>query len=248
MKKKTYYKELRKQGITNFRRTLILKDRYGTYCNKPLSLQCVGTFRGAEIVAYPVWTLNWMYGRTRKGKETIDVGDVKYATVNFPICCKIGGVFSAEYYYGHTDYPYIATLKLLKIKKHKGRYALVKVKVLFVGNPISWVKTISEEKKLEIASMPYDELLKIDDASYVSCECIGSRKFYEVRWTDYGGDEYYSELIYMDDDGIDHLVHSDYTCFEDDQSFYGDRILGIHESGPFYKMEEFKSYLHSNEE
>ena len=72
---------------------------------------------------------------------------------------------------------------------------------------------------------------------YVSYECVEPHKFYQVSGSNGGGDEFYEELIYTDDDGIDHLVHGKYSFMvEEDNSFYGDRILGLHKSGPFYEM------------
>lgn len=49
-----------------------------------------GYFIGAETAAY----LNCMRQvRNRKGKQRIEVGDIRYAKVYFPICCKIGDEF-----------------------------------------------------------------------------------------------------------------------------------------------------------
>ena len=61
MKKKKYHKELRKQGIKNFKRVLMLKCHVcGKYENKTLMLHSdePGYFIGAETAAY----LNCMRG------------------------------------------------------------------------------------------------------------------------------------------------------------------------------------------
>ncbi len=93
MKKKRYHKELRKQGIKNFKRVLMLKCLVcGKYENKTLMLHSEEPryFVGAETAAY-LNCMRWV--RNRKGKQRIEVGDIRYAKVYFPICCKIGDEF-----------------------------------------------------------------------------------------------------------------------------------------------------------
>ena len=237
MKNKRYHKELRKQGIKNFKRVLMLKCHVcGKYENKTLMLHSdePGYFVGAETAAY-LNCMRWV--RNRKGKQRIDVGDIRYAIVWFPICCKIGDEFTVvdNEFEEYGEEMYFATLKLLKIKRHFGRSAIVKVKILSLGNYFSFVKTISEEQKVHIAQMGYDYQLGNND--WVELRHIGEHKLYAVCCQYGGGDEHYEDLIYTDNDGIDHLVYSSYESFHEDQCFIGDKILGLHKLSPFYEFE-----------
>lgn len=236
MKKKKYHKELRKQGIKNFKRVLMLKCHVcGKYENKPLMLHSdkYGYFIGAETAAY-LNCMRWI--RNRKGKQRIEVGDIRYAIVSFPICCKIGDEFVvAENEFEEFEEMFVATLKLLRIKKHSERSAIVKVKILSLGNYFSFVKTISEEQKVHIVQMGYE--YKLGNNDWVELRYIGKQKLYAVCCDYGGGDERYEDLIYTDNNGIDHLVYSSYESFHERQCFLGDKILGLHKLSPFYEFE-----------
>lgn len=236
MKKKKYHKELRKQGIKNFKRVLMLKCHVcGKFECNPLMLNSdePGYFIGAETAAY-LNCMRWI--RNRKGKQRIEVGDIRYAIVYFPICCKIGDEFVvAENEFEEFEEMFFATLKLLKIKRHTGRSAIVKVKILSLGNYFSFMKTISEEQKVHIAQMGYE--YKLGNNDWIELRCIGKQKLYAVCCVYGGGDERYEDLIYTDNNGIDHLVYSSYESFHEHQCFLGDKILGFHKLSPFYEFE-----------
>lgn len=203
-------------------------------CN-PLMLHSdkFGYFIGAETAAY-LNCMRWI--RNRKGKQRIEVGDIRYAIVYFPICCKIGDEFVvAENEFEEFEEMYVATLKLLKIKKYSERSAIVKVKIISWGNYFSFVKTISEEQKVHIAQMGYE--YKLHNNEWVELRCIGKHKLYAVCCEYGGGDELFEDLIYTDNDGIDHLVYSSYESFHEHQCFLGDKILGLHKLSPFYEFE-----------
>lgn len=189
-----------------------------------------GYFIGAETAAY----LNYMrWIRNRKGKQRIAVGDIRYTIVSFPICCKIGDEFVVAE--NEFEEMYFATLKLLKIKKHSERSAIVKVKILSLGNYFSFVKTISEEQKVHIAQMGYEYKLGNNDCGEL--RDVGKHKLYAVCCQYGGGDERYEDLIYTDNNGIDHLVYSSYESFHENQCFLGDKILELHKFSPFYEFE-----------
>ena len=236
MKNKRYHKELRKQGIKNFKRVLMLKCHVcGKYENKTLMLHSdePGYFVGAETAAY-LNCMRWV--RNRKGKQRIDVGDIRYAIVWFPICCKIGDEFTVvdNEFEEYGEEMYFATLKLLKIKRHFGRSAIVK-EILSLGNYFSFVKTISEDQKVHIAQMDYEYKLGNNDC--VELRYVGKHKLYAVCCQYGGGDERYEDLIYTDNNGIDHLVYSSYESFHTAQCFLGDKILGLHKFSPFCEFE-----------
>ena len=236
MKKKKYHNELRKQGIKNFKRVLMLKCHVcGKFECNPLMLHSdkFGYFIGAETAAY-LNCMRWI--RNRKGKQRIEVGDIRYAIVYFPICCKIGDEFVvAENEFEEFEEMYVATLKLLKIKRHTGRSAIVKVKILSLGNYFSFMKTISEEQKVHIAQMGYE--YKLGNNDWIELRCIGKQKLYAVCCVYGGGDERYEDLIYTDNNGIDHLAYSSYESFHECQCFLGDKILGLHKFSPSYEFE-----------
>ena len=130
---------------------------------------------------------------------------------------------------------FVATLKLLKIKRHTGRSAIVKVKILSLGNYFSFMKTISEEQKVHIAQMGYE--YKLGNNDWIELRCIGKQKLYAVCCEYGGGYERYEDLIYTDNNGIDHLVYSSYESFHECQCFLGDKILRLHKLSPFCEFE-----------
>jgi hypothetical protein len=107
VKKKKYHKELRKQGIKNFKRVLILKCHVcGKFECNPLMLNSdePGYFIGAETAAY-LNCMRWI--RNRKGKQRIEVGDIRYAIVYFQAATDIpfGGADISADYELHAPYP-----------------------------------------------------------------------------------------------------------------------------------------------
>lgn len=194
----------------------------GIVNDKPLTMESLDTSTQswAKVVAYnDILTLC---------QEDIvpEVGDVLNVHVCYPFCCREGDVFSATFHKG------FITFRLLNIKKYQVHKAKLHVKVIAKGNLLSFVEPVSEDVKQQLESTKQynytepggDELCRYD---YVDENVV---KFNNSL----GGDVYYSDYVYTDADGIDHLVKSHYADFTQNEDYYGDKVLGYHKYSPYF--------------
>lgn len=156
---------------------------------------------------------------------SVNVGDVLMVSVRYPVYCEVGGVFSATI--GDDDGEFI-TMELLNIEENDGYIALLCVRVIALGNRISFVKLVSKEEKQRLMeSQTYDYSIIDFHGEYVDYGYISDNMIH-LEDDFGGGDVIYEDYIYTDDDGIDHLVQKCYMDFDNKEAYFGDKVLGFH--------------------
>ncbi len=164
------------------------------------------------------------------------VGDVLEVDVNYPVCCKVGGIFSALF----DDFDGIEgtfiTMRLLSIESQEEISAVLKIKIIAICNRLFFVKPVGEEKKKELLESHYYD--------YDAPPGTGVASYFYIDDdiaqfnNDFGGDVFYSDFIFTDVDGIDHLVQSNYDCWDNREAYFGDKVLGFHADSPYFRAPE----------
>lgn len=210
--------------ISKYGKAVVLHSRYsdGKVCTTPLARPS----NWVRLAAYP--SSYWDSDRLSLGMYK--VGKKLRMYMFFPFYCKIGDTFSVSFKDNHFLGHFI-TCQLLGIIELHNSYAIVSVKVLSEGNYLSFVKKVDDTAKARFEqSRCYENIPslyhKVEDGTY-----IGNRVIY-CKDVMGGGDEILENYIFTDDDGIDHLVQSNYRGFEECECLYGDKILGYHEYCP----------------
>lgn len=167
---------------------------------------------------------------------TPKVGDVLEVDVNYPVCCRVGGIFSALF----DDFDGIEgtfiTMRLLSIESQEESSAVLKIEIIAICNRLFFVKPVSEEKK--------EELLESHYYDYDAPPGTGVASYFYIEddvaqfENDFGGDVFYSDFIFTDVDGIDHLVQSNYDCWDNREAYFGDKVLGFHADSPYFRAPE----------
>ncbi len=164
------------------------------------------------------------------------VGDVLEVDVNYPVCCKVGGIFSALF----DDFDGIEgtfiTMRLLSIESQEEISAVLNIKIIAICNRLFFVKSVGEEKKKELLESHYYD--------YDAPPGTGVASYFYIDDdiaqfnNDFGGDVFYSDFIFTDVDGIDHLVQSNYDCWDNREAYFGDKVLGFHADSPYFRAPE----------
>lgn len=130
------------------------------------------------------------------------------------------------------------TLQLLGIINIDNSWAYISVKVVSEGSYLSFVKKVSDEQKATLEqSAKYSYTPSWDNSwdwykQTIRGIRVGERLFI-CRWDDFlGGPDKYEDYIYTDDDGIDHLVQSNYRSWHEKETLFGDKVLGFHKYCP----------------
>lgn len=155
-------------------------------------------------------------------------GDELNIQVKYPVCCKEGEVFVATH--GYNDAFYV--MRLLNIKKYKEHTAKLHVRILSVGNRLSYVEKVTEEEKQGLReNQTYHYVAPCGDSQpqygYISKDIACFRN-------SFGGDVWYEDYVFTDTDGIDHLVQSCYKDFDKSEAYFGDKVLGYHLFSPYF--------------
>ncbi len=188
---------------------------------KPLSADSETTYGPdwVKIAAYMECITTGDY-KVAKAK----VGDVLEIGVVFPVCCDVGGVFSVTTEYDKWEF---ITLELLEIIENKGCSADLRVRVVARGNKLSFIKPVSEKEKQRLEeSRSYDYDFN-EHGDNVEHEYLSDNMIQLIDDSG-GGDVTDYDFIYIDDDGIDHLVLKAFEAFEYRQAYFGDKVLGYH--------------------
>lgn len=164
------------------------------------------------------------------------VGDVLEVDVNYPVCCKVGGIFSAIF----DDFDGIEgifiTMRLLSIESQEESSGVLKVEIIAICNRLFFVKPVDEGKKQELLESHYYD--------YDAPPGTGVASYFYIKDdiaqfdNDFGGDVFYSDFIFTDVDGIDHLVQSNYDCWDNREAYFGDKVLGFHADSPYFRAPE----------
>lgn len=151
------------------------------------------------------------------------VGDVLEVDVNYPVCCKVGGIFSALF----DDFDGIEgtfiTMRLLSIESQEEISVVLKIKIIAICNRLFFVKPVGEEKKKELLESHYYD--------YDAPQGTGVASYFYIEDdiaqfnNDFGGDVFYSDFIYTDEEGIDHLVQSKYDCWDNREAYFGEKVM-----------------------
>lgn len=194
----------------------------GNKNNEPLRVGTRERYRWAKAAAY----LDCLTFCDKKAEPK--VGDVLNVQVEYPVCCKEGEVFSATI----GDDGDFVTMRLLNIKKYKIHSAKLHVRILAIRTRQAYVEPVPEEEKQRLRdSKTYDYTLPDGD-------WLGEYHYINKNTIEFsnslGGDIFYYDYIYTDEDGIDHLVQSCYKAFDDQEAYYGDKVLGFHQYSPYF--------------
>ncbi len=186
----------------------------------------MGGFAEAKAAAY--------HGCVQWGKTKPVPGSIVTVKVQYPFFCQIGERFFStfgdeeyenEVYFGEE----FIEAKLLDIVSRERCSAVVTAEVLSVRNQLAFVRRLSaeERKELEKQGYPYD----FPPGDHLAGAYQQTDKLI-CFFNDFGGDIKYLDYIYTDEDGVDHLVRTDYYDFEDAAVFFGDEVLGLHKNCP----------------
>lgn len=188
-------------------------DVCGALNDKPLDINHHGSFDGAVIAVY-LRGVNWN-NQIPVPQTEMDI------IVGFPFCCTVGD----EFWSGYKADQFVES-RLLSVVESYENSAKVHVLILREVNELSFVKPVSEEVKMNLKEKhEYKYVTPGGDSPTPSI--WGSRdRILKLSNTYGGGDLYYSDYIYTDDDGIDHLVTCLYSDGEVGAAFLGDEILG----------------------
>lgn len=174
-----------------------------------------GWFEGATLIAYLCVSF---HGELPEG------GAIASATVDFPFCCKVGECFNAMF-----DYQHVITARLIRIIDTEISSAEVELEVLSVRNMLDFVKPLSRTELSALSSRDYDTSAYPpgDEGLKPIWHSMNDRCYLLSNWL--YEDFNYQITIYTDEDGVDHLVRSLYTGYDDEWCFFGDKVLGFHE-------------------
>lgn len=158
------------------------------------------------------------------------VGDILTLVVDCWVSCKEGEEFSMTIDIEEEYCDGFVTMKVLDIKE-KGEYrAELKVRVVARGDRLSFVKPVPDEEKQrlrESRTYDYDRHQVNFHIGYISDNMIILEDDDEFCVIDY---------IYVDSDGIDHLVLRCYRNPSDDYAYFGDKVLGYHEYNNYFEQ------------
>ena len=205
------------------RRTAVILQSDGGYNAKALDLHSDGSFPGAKVAAssYVEW-----------GDTLPQLHSLVTVKVQYPFFCKTGDCFSAIFSRTADQRSPWITARLIEILSQEQSEALIRGEILAVGDQLSFVRRLSEselERMEEEGLYAYEPLKGNRAVPYVTEDGNWIRLYNE--WG--GGDFSYYHTIYTDEDGVDHLVSSEYVAFEHWHVFYGDQVLGFHRYFPF---------------
>ena len=200
-------------------RKLVLKDEYGNECSTPLTT----SFSWQKMAAYIHKIRFCAENPMPLAGEKLNI------LVYYPVCCWEGERF-ASIFGEEGDF---IVMRLLNIKKYMTYYAKLHVEILSVGNRLSYVKPVSEdEKQCLFESQTYDYHAPFGDGLPEYGYIDTNISFFQNNQG--GGDIVYEDYIYTDEDGIDHLVQRNFYCFERNEAYFGDRVLGYHKFSPYF--------------
>lgn len=160
------------------------------------------------------------------------VGDLLTLLVDCQVSCKEGEEFSMTIDIDEEYCDGFVTMKVLDIKE-KGEYrAELKVRVVARGDRLSFVKPVPDEEKQrlrESRTYDYDRHQVNEHIGYISDNMIilEDTGCGAISAIDY---------IYVDNDGIDHLVLSCRSYTSDPYAYFGDKVLGYHEYNNYFEQ------------
>lgn len=207
----------------------------GDACTTPLTATSNVDYQWVRLTAYSCVDF--------VDNERLDLGMYKVGKklkicMRHPFYCKIGDTFSVTF----GDFSRFITCQLIGILKLEKSYANVCVKVISEGTYLSFVKPVSEKMKDFLGNnQRYDYVAPRGNFRFKYGgeykygplgEYVDDRVFMFYNGMG-GGDEIFSDFIYTDDDGIDHLILNSYHGFHENECFYGDKIIGYHKNCPY---------------
>ena len=204
------------ETVEEEKRTVILHcPGCGEPCTEPLN-PSFNRLQDARLTAY---------GATCR-EEPVP-GSTVTMEVYFPFFCKIGGFFSAVYGAGK-----FMTGILSEIVSRDRSEAVIRAHVMQVGDRFSFVRRLPEEERALLAkSRRYRYDPPPGDGPNPTPEEIGENLI--MLSNDHGGDIYYDDILYTDEDGVDHFVETSYSDFHESWVSFGDQVLGLHKYRPF---------------
>lgn len=212
------------KSTENEKRLLVLKcPTCGHESETPLSVASAKRDKGewVKAVAY-MDCISFCEGNIHP-----EIGNELDINVEYPVCCREGESFSATI---GNDGDFI-TLQLLKIKENNIETAILHVKVLSIHNRWTFVEPVAKEKIMQLSNN-YNYKAPIGDEAARGYSKIGNNTYHFGN--SMGGDIYYDDYIYTDEDGVDHLIQQCYSDFEETVSYYGDKVIGLHINSPYF--------------
>ena len=213
--------------ITKYGKAVVLHSWYSSdeVCTTPLAIPTNLDYKWVRLAAYPCFYVD----SDKLSLGMYKVGRKLRIYMGFPFYCRIGDTFSVSFKDDHFLGRFI-TCQLLGIIELHNSYAIVSVKVLSEGNYLSFVKKVNDTVKARFKqSRCYENTPSLypkkEEGIYIANRVIYCKY-------DMGGDEILENYIFTDNDGIDHLVQSNYSSYHETECLYGDKVLGYHKYCP----------------
>lgn len=211
------------KSTENEKRLLVLSS-CGYKCCTPLSVSSAQRTQGewVKAVAYMDCISFCDDNVNPQLEDELDVN------VEYPVCCREGEAFSATI---GDDGDFI-TLLLLKIKKNNFDSAILRVKVLSIHDRWTFVKPVAKDEIMQLSNT-YNYKAPMSDIAAGGYSKVGNNTYHFSNSMG-GGDIDFDDYIYTDKDGVDHLIQQCYRDFEETESYYGDKVLGLHKNSPYF--------------
>lgn len=190
-----------------------------------IGLYEMGCFDGAALAAYGDARVKW-----KVDSDQIYAGLETTVTVYYPLYCRIGDYFSVCY--GEK----VITAQLKAMLTAEKSSAEVIITVTDVKELLEFIKPLSNDQADKLRGKSYDKSdFPKGNMAKTEWQRLGER--WLMLYISYSDDETGTIYIYTDDAGADHLVKFNYSDFEQDHCFLGDKVLGLHEEiEPFYGL------------
>lgn len=202
-------------------------------------------FYREQIPSYPDpenWKLQFVVMNINWGKENPIPGAIMEVSVGLYYECKVGDTF-----YTVDNDDQIVFARLLSVVSMDRTLPKIRIEVIEVHDILSFVQPVSDieiSRIKEAENYDYEPpFLGTYDISWPIAEFslganIGKRFFFVANPNDGSGVASVIDTIYTDENGIDHLVsrmNRNYSC--DEIMSFGDKVLGLHENCPFFRIE-----------
>lgn len=151
-------------------------------------------------------------------------------SMSFPFCCRIGDTFHALY-----KDTMVVTARLTSFQYLDENNAKVCIEIIEIEDILSFVRPVPDSDKVRMKEQAsYDYIKSAGDLPQPYLRQVDAHTV-TLYNTLGGGDVAYTDYIYTDADGIDHLFMAKCYSIHDDYACIGDTVLGFHENSPFYK-------------
>ena len=200
------------------RNTVILSDPYYGLKYYPLTQPDEGICVYHECVKW--------------GKEKPALESIVDVEVTYPFCCTKGDLFASSF--GRKEYIQGRLLKILSIESGS---AVIRAEIVSTGNWLSFVKRLSRDEIEKLEWQDYKIQPVLTCYSYVTP--LDEKNIFELNFVSQF-DVRSAQVIYTDEDEVDHCVQSYSEYDKIDSIWYHDEVIGLHRYCPFMNPQRIK--------